>query len=174
MSKLFDASFSDKDLQMMDFLKRDPLFEKLTQRELSFFIPFLHERTYQQDEVIFFSGDPSQALYMVKSGMVSLNIDIKGNFEKLVTLRSGHVFGDNSLIENSKRIYSALVQTESCVLYVLPQINLLEVMDQRKKVRAKLMTSFAVTYNEYTSRLFRAYKNSLGFLDLNEVYIQPD
>ncbi len=172
MAKLFGTSFSDKDHQLINFLQRDRLFESLTERELSHFLPYIHERTYQLDEVIFFSGDPSQALYMVKSGMVSLNIEVKGNFEKLVTLRAGHAFGDNSLLPNTKRIYSAITCTDLAVVYVIPQINLLEIMDRHKKIKAKMMTAFGEMYNTYTTKLFRAYKNSLGFLDLNEVYVQ--
>ena len=174
MSKLFGASFTEKDHQMMSFLQRDKLFEKLTERELGHFLPFLHGRNYQKDEVVFFSGDPSQALYMVKNGMVTLNIDVKGNFEKLITLRSGQVFGDNSLIVKAKRIHSAIVTTETADLYIIPQINLIEIMDRHKKIRAKVMTAYAEAHNQYASRLFHVYKNSLGFLDLNEVYVRPE
>lgn len=172
MAKLFGASFSDKDQQLINFLQRDRLFEKLTERELSHFLPYIHERTYQLDEVVFFSGDPSQALYIVKSGMITLTIDVKGNFEKLVTLRAGHAFGDNSLLQGAKRIYSAMATTDTASVYVIPQINLLEIMDRHKKIKAKMMTAFAEMYNAYTTKLFRSYKNSLGFLDLNEVYVQ--
>lgn len=170
MIKLFKKSYTDKELQLIDFLRKDRLFEKLTDREANYFLPYMHERTYQRDEVIFFSGDPSQALYFVKSGMVTLNIDIKDNFEKLVSLRSGRAFGDNSLLAGSKRIYSAIASTDIVTVYMIPQVNLLEIMDAHKKVRAKIMTSFAETYNQYTAQLFRAYRHSLGFFDLHEVY----
>lgn len=174
MSKLFGTSYTENETRLINFLRRDRLFENLTDRELSYFIPDMHERKYVKDEVVFFSGDPSQALYLVKSGMVTLNIDVKGNFEKLLTLRAGHAFGDNSLIEGTKRIYTAIVSTDQAELYIIPQVNMIEIMDRHKRVRAKLMTTFAVTYNEYTSRLFKAYKKSIGFLDLHEVYHGED
>jgi CRP-like cAMP-binding protein len=168
--KLFGKSFTEKELQLIQFLQKDKLFEKLTERELSYFLPYLHERQYMRDEVIFFAGDPSQALYIVKSGMVTLNIDIKDNFERLVTLRSGYAFGDNSLLVGTKRIYSAIVTTEIATVYMIPQINLHEIMDGHMRIRAKIMTSFCETYNGYTAQLFKAYRKSLGFFDLHEVY----
>lgn len=170
MIKLFRKSYTDRQIRLMSFLQKDKLFERLKERELSYFLPYIHERTYYRDEVVFFAGDPSQALYMVKSGMIGLNIDIKGSFEKLITLRSGNVFGDNALLARTQRIYTAIVTTESATLFIIPQVNLLEIMDTHKGVRAKLMTSFAETYNNYTDRLFKAYKHSFGFFDLQEVY----
>ena len=168
--KLLGKSFSEQEQIQISFMRKDPLFEKLTDREISYFLPFLHERTYQRDEVVFFRDDPSQALYMVKSGMISLSIDIKNEFEKLMTLRAGHAFGDNALLKGARRIYTAIVTTESATLYLIPQINLLEIMDDHKKVRSKMMTAFAETYNEYTTNLFKAYQNNLGFFDLHQVY----
>jgi CRP/FNR family transcriptional regulator, cyclic AMP receptor protein len=174
MLRLFGKTFSSKDLQMMAFLRRDRLFEDLTDRELSHLLPNIHERTFQQDEVVFFSGDPSQAMYIVKTGMVALNIDLKDSFEKLMTVRAGKIFGDNSLLANSKRIYTAVVVSERCSLYVIPRVNLLEVMDSSPVIRAKVMTKFCENYNEYTARLFRAYRTSLGFFDLHRVYSKVD
>jgi CRP/FNR family cyclic AMP-dependent transcriptional regulator len=172
--KLLGKSFTDKELQLIQFLQKDKLFERLNERELSYFLPYLHERKYGRDEVIFFAGDPSQALYFVKSGTVTLNIDLKDNFERLMTLRAGYAFGDNSLIAGAKRIYSAISVTESSVVYVIPQVNLLEIMDNHTKIRGKVMTSFCETYNGYTTQLFKAYRKSLGFFDLNEVYSSVD
>ena len=170
MSKFFGTSYTDEEIRMMNFLKRVRLFENLTDREIHHFLSDTYERLYTLDEVVFFSGDPSQALYIVKSGMVTLNIDVKGNFEKIHTLRAGNAFGDNSLLVNSKRIYSAIISTEQAELYIIPQGHLLEVMDNHKRIQSKIMTTYAQIYNDYTASLFRAYQKSMGFLDLHELY----
>lgn len=170
MNKLFGKSYSAKEQQLIQFIQKDKLFENLTEREINYFLPYMHERTYVRDEVIFFAGDPSQALYFVKSGMVTLNIDIKDNFERLVTVRSGTAFGDNSLLTGTKRIYTSIASTETTVVYMIPQINLLEIMDSHPKIKAKIMTAFCEEYNRYTTLLFKAYRKSLGFFDLHEVY----
>jgi len=172
--KLFGKAYTEEEQELISFLQRDKLFEKLTEREINYFLPYLHERNYVRDEVIFFAGDPSQALYVVKRGMVSLNIDIKDNFEQLLSLRSGRAFGDNSLLAGSRRIYSAIVTSEMASVYVMPQVNLLEIMDSHPRVRAKIMTSFCEIYNGYTVQLFKTYKKSLGFFDLHEVYASTE
>jgi len=155
---------------MFDFLRKAELLETLTDDELSYFLPYLYLREYKKNEVVFFAGDPSYAVYMVKKGIVTLNLDIKDSFEKLMTLRNGRLFGDNAILNNTKRIYSAIVETEHAALFVMPKENLLEVLNNHPVVKAKIMTSFATTYNKYTDRLFSTYKSSLGFFDLNTVY----
>jgi len=153
-----------------NFLRKSRIFEKLTDEEMIHLIPHLYLRKYKQNEVVFFAGDPSNALYIVKSGIVTLNLDIKDSFEKLMTLRSGRVFGDNAVLEGTKRIYTAIVMTEEAQIYVIPKVNLQEVMVENPLICAKIMTAFAHMYNDYTVNLFKTYKSSLGFFDLHTVY----
>ena len=170
MLKFFKKKYSEEDLLLFNFLRKNRLFEKLSNRELSYFVPYLYLRKYRENEVVFFTKDPSQAVYILKSGIVTLNLELKDGFEKLMTLRSGRMFGDNAFISGTKRLYSAIVMTEEAEIYVIPKANLMEVMNNHAEVRAKVMTAFSEQYNEYTSNLFQTYKSSLGFFDLNTVY----
>jgi CRP/FNR family cyclic AMP-dependent transcriptional regulator len=166
----FKKRYSDEELKLFLFLNNIKHFEFLNEEELSQLIPYMYERSYMQDEVVFFRDDPSYALYIVKKGAVSLNIDMNNKFEVLTAMSKGETFGDNTLLENSKRIYSAIVTSERADLYVIPQINLLEIMASHPAIRAKIMTSFAELYNDYTSNLFNIYKSSFGFFELGSVY----
>ena len=170
MLKLFKKSYSEKDINLFSFLAKNKLFENLNYEELASFIPYMYSRVYKENEVIFFSGDPSHALYIVKSGMVSLNLELKENFEKLYHVRSGKIFGENALIQNTSRLYTAIVTTEKAELYVIPQINLLEIMDDHVELKAKLMSAFSEIHNDYMQNLFKAYKSAFGFFDLSMVY----
>ncbi len=170
MLKFFKKKYSEEDLVLFNFLRKNRLFEKLSNRELSYFAPYLYLRKYHENEVVFFTRDPSQAVYILKSGIVTLNLELKDDFEKLMTLRSGRLFGDNAFISGTKRLYTAIVMTDEADIYVIPKANLMEVMNNHSEVRAKVMTAFSEQYNEYTSNLFQTYKSSLGFFDLNTVY----
>jgi len=170
MLKIFQKKYSEEDLFLFNFLRKNRLFEKLSDDELSYLAPYLYLRKYHENEVVFFTGDPSNALYIIKSGLVALNLDVKNDFEKLETLRSGRLFGDNALLKETKRIYTAIVVTEEAELYVIPKANLMEVMNDHVEVKAKLMAAFAEMYNEYMTNLFKTYKSSLGFFDLGTVY----
>lgn len=166
----FKKKYTTTELNLFGFMSRLKHFEKLTFEEMALFAPHLYLRKYSQDEVIFFRGDPSYALYIVKSGMVSLTIDIKDRFEELTTVGSGTSFGDNSFLENTKRIYSSMIISEKAELYVIPQANIHEILESHPEVKAKIMMSFAELYNDYTDSLFKAYKSAFGFFELGMVY----
>jgi len=170
MFKLFKKTYSEKELSIFQFLSKNKLFDSLSHEELSEFIPFLHKREYKDNEVVFFSNDPSNALYIIKSGIVSLNLDVKGEFERLLILRNGKVFGDNAVIKNTKRIYTAIVNSESAELYVIPRINLQEIMENDIHIKAKLMSAIANEYDEYMQNLFKGYKDEYGFFNINMIY----
>ncbi|MFT6867053.1 MAG: CRP/FNR family cyclic AMP-dependent transcriptional regulator [Cyclobacteriaceae bacterium] len=170
MLKYFKKTYSDKEIELFDFQRKNPLLETLTDDELSKFQAYIYTRTYKENEVVFFTGDPSHALYIVRKGVVSLNLEIKGEFEKLMILRNGGVFGDNSILEKTKRIYTAIVLTDGAELMVIPKVNLVEIMEHNQTIKAKMMYSFAKMYNNYTIKLFETYKSSRGFFDLNTVY----
>lgn len=170
MQNPFKKSYSKKEIQLFRFLHRIPLFEKLNFDEMANFLPFMHLREYKQDEAVFFRGDPSHALYIVKNGAVSLHIDLKDEFEQLLTIRDDEAFGDNALLHDTIRIYHAIVKSEKANLYVIPQVNILEIFDRHPKIKAKMLESLALQYNGYTENLFKAYKSSFGFFDLSQVY----
>ncbi len=170
MLKFFKKSYSESDLELFKFLRKNPLMSSLTNEELEKFQPSIYLRVYGENEVVFFTGDPSHALYIVKKGVVSLNLEIKGEFEKLMILRNGFVFGDNSILDGARRIYSAIVHAAGTELYVIPKVNLKEVMEHDPIIKSKIMYSFANMYNGYTEKLFDTYKGSRGFFDLNTIY----
>ena len=120
---------------------------------------------------MFFRNDPSHAFYIVKSGKVSLNIDIKDKFEVLTVVSSGKGFGDNVLLDRTKRIYSAVVVSEQAEIYVIPQVNIHEIFENNVHVRAKMFTSLGELYNGYTENLFKAYRSANNFFNLAQVYV---
>jgi CRP-like cAMP-binding protein len=170
MLSLFKKRYNDAELKLFDFLSQIKIFERLTHDELQLFIPSMYLRSYKQNEVVFFSGDPSQALYIVRKGKVSLSIDVKEQFEELMMVKSGQAFGDNSLLTNAKRIYNAIVISELADIYIIPHINLMEILDAHPEVKAKMMTSMVEMYNTYTTDLFKIYKSSFGFFEIGNVY----
>lgn len=170
----FKKSYSEKELSLFRFLGQNKLFERLTYDELALFTPFMFKRSYMQDEVVFFRNDPSQALYLIAEGSISMNIDLQEKFEVLSILNKGQAFGDNALLENTSRIYTALVITEKAELYVIPQVNLLNVFENHSNVKAEVLNSLAELYNTHTTNLFNAYRSSFGFFNLGEAYLKPN
>lgn len=166
----FKKSYTIKELNLFRMLSRVKPFERLNYEELALFLPHLYLREYKLDEAVFFRNDPSNAFYIVKSGKVSLNIDINKSFEVLQVLKSGGYFGHNAFLENSIRVYSAVIVSEISELYVLPKVNIMEIFDRRARIRAKMMTSLAELYNEFNHKIFSTYRSSLGFFNLSDAY----
>ena len=170
----FKKAYGKKEKEKFEFLLKIKLFEKLVYDELDAFLPFLYQRTYKKEEAVFFRNDPSQALYILKSGKVSLNLNREDQFETLATISDGEAFGDNSLLKDTKRIYNAIVVSETAEILVVPQGNIFNIFDAKPKIKAKMLESLAEQYNRYTLNLFKAYKSSFGFFELYQAYVDEE
>ncbi|SHO64034.1 Crp/Fnr family transcriptional regulator [Algoriphagus zhangzhouensis] len=166
----FSKTYTAEDQNTFDFLRLIKFFERLRNNEMARFIPAMHQRKYYRDEVVFFSKDPSQALYLVKRGQVNLTIDVKDNFESILEVNKGEAFGENSLLENTKRTYTAIVTSEEADLIVIPHYAIQEIFDSSPKVKAKMMTSLSEYYNDNNQRLFKSYRESFGFFSLKQMF----
>lgn len=168
----FKRTYTPQELYQIEFLSSVKIFERLAPEELKLFLPYLYLRKYKENEVVFFRNDPSHAFYILKNGEVTLNIDIQDKFEVLSRITPGKGFGDNVFLKNTKRIYSAIVISEDAEIYVIPQVNILEVFEENVHIQAKMLTSLASVYNGYTENLIKAYKSSSNFFNLAQVYIE--
>jgi CRP/FNR family cyclic AMP-dependent transcriptional regulator len=155
---------------MFRFLSRIELFERLNYKEMSYFLPYFYLREYKMDEVVFFRNDPGNALYLVKSGKVSINVDIEDEFELLSIIKSGGAFGESSLLKESNRIYTSIIHSERAELYVLPKVNMHEIFQGHPQIKTKMLESLSELYNDYMVNLFKGYKSSLGLFNLSQVY----
>ena len=166
----FRKSYTNKELNIFRYLSRIKLFEHLSYKEMSLFLPYLYLREFKNNEVVFFRNDPSNALYMVKSGKVSLVIDVNEEFEQLVIVKSGEAFGENALLENTTRIHSAIIESERAELYVLPKVNIREIFENHSAISAKMFESLSELNEEFTANLFKGYQSSFGFFNLSQIF----
>lgn len=166
----FKKTYSQTEKDSISFLRQVKPFDLLSDDQLFIFLPYLYPRTYKKNEAVFFRKDPSQALYIVRWGEVSLNLDRDGQMEPLMNVTSADAFGDNCFVRDAHRIYNAIVVSEEAELFVLPQGNILEIFEAKPKIKALVLESLLTRYNDYTSRIFDAYKSSFGFFELKQAY----
>ena len=166
----FKKSYTQKELNTFRFLSRIKLFERLNYKEMSYFLPYFYLREYKMDEVVFFRNDPGNALYLVKSGKVSINIDIEEEFELLTIIKSGGSFGENALLVDSVRVYTSIIHSERAELYVLPKVNIHEIFEGHPVIKTKMLESVAELSNDYLVNLFKGYRSSLGLFNLSQVF----
>lgn len=166
----FKRSYTSKELNTFRFLSRIKLFERLNYKEMSYFLPYFYLREYKMNEVVFFRNDPANALYLVKSGKVSINVDIEEEFELLNVVKSGGAFGESALLTDSNRIYTSIIHSERAELYVLPKVNIHEIFDGHSQIRMKMIESLGELYYQYMVSLFKSYKSSIGLFDLSQIF----
>ena len=166
----FKRTFSSRELEKIKYFANLGIFQGLTYDEISLFLPYLHERQYKKDEVVFFRGDPSLALYIIKSGVISLTLDYQDDLEELTTVGTGDSLGESCMLENTDRLLNAIVFSESAEMYVIPQLNILEIFENNVSIKSKMMESLSKLYHDYNDALFEAYRKSLGFFHLPMVY----
>lgn len=166
----FKKSYTQKELNTFRFLSRIKLFERLNYKEMSYFLPYFYLREYKMDEVVFFRNDPGNALYLVKSGKVSVNIDIEDKFELLNIIKSGEAFGESALLVDSIRISTCIVHSERAELYVLPKVNIHEIFEGHPIIKTKMIESLAELANGYLVNLFKRYRSSLGLFNLSQIF----
>jgi signal-transduction protein with cAMP-binding, CBS, and nucleotidyltransferase domain len=170
MRNPFQKSYSAEDISVFSFLSGVRIFEKLNDEEKALFLPYLYLRRYNQDEVVFFRKDPSHALYVVKRGKVSISYDAGEEMEVLNQIGSSHSFGNNALINQTNRIYNAIVTSADADLYVIPHVNIMDIFTRNARIQAKMLSSLTEMYDEYTKQLFASYKSSKGFFSLDLLY----
>lgn len=166
----FKKKFTKTEHDIFLFLAKMPLFADLNYKQMAHFIPFMHERSYEKDEVVFFRNDPSQALYLIRKGEVGITIDTGESFENLNTIKAGASLGESSLLNKVKRELNAVVVSDTADFYVIPQENIFSIFEDHIKIKAKMMEALARKYNDYNSKLFKAYRSSSGFFDLQQIY----
>ncbi len=166
----FKKTYTLKEQEIFLFLTKMRIFSDLNYKQLYQFVPYMHERSYEQDEVVFFRNDPSHALYLLKKGEVSLNIDVNDTFEVLTKVKSGSSLGESCLLQGRKRQLNAFVTSERAEFYVIPQENIFSIFEDNPKVKTLMLEALAEIYNDYNAGLFKAYKSSLGFFNLKQVY----
>ena len=166
----FSRTYTAEEKEIFSFLKSLQLFSTLDFSELQAFVPHLHERTYVKDEVIYFRNDPSHALYLLRKGKVSITLDIEDKFENLAEYTGPAVFGQNCLLEGTKRSVNALVTSEKASFYVIPKDNIQNIKESNEDIKTKLMEALATLYETRISTVIKNYRTSYGLFNLGDIF----
>lgn len=107
------------DLQLVQYLKRVPLFAKLSDPELAGLAERMRQKAFKRGDTIFRKDDPGQHFYVVLEGAVKIALPGEFGQEALVALlRGGEFFGELALFDRSPRSAgaTALEDTRAALL----------------------------------------------------------
>ena len=126
-----------------EILKKVPIFEGLTHREIHNIARIAYQRYYHEGEVVIHEGDAAAGMYTIVAGTVKVTKELSdGTVIYLTTLEDGDFFGDVGLLDNSPRTATVTaIQDLKIVGFFRPE--LLHLMDSDPKLASKLTFKLA-------------------------------
>ena len=120
------------------------------------------ERSYKKGQLIFYQGDPAEALFVVIEGRVKVVVTSEdGNEMLLVSLEPMDVFGELALIDGEPRSASCETLEPTRVL-VLTRATFLEALHETPALMESLLRSLGAVLRRLTEQAA-----DLVFLDLH-------
>jgi len=126
------------------FLQKVPLFERLSESELTMVRGIGGKKTYAKDQVLFLEGDAFAGFYIVLSGTVKVfKLASDGNETILHLLKPFKSFAETPLFTTAD-VYPACAQTiEESVLYFVPKAEFKRLMEESPSLAIKISEAFA-------------------------------
>jgi CRP/FNR family transcriptional regulator, cyclic AMP receptor protein len=128
----------DEFKQKLTFLKGVSIFSDLNTRSLAEVYSIAYEKTYAKGEAVFEEGDVARALYIVKSGKIS----ILKKEKVLANLEPGEFFGEMALLEEIPRTAKA-VAVENSTLLLIYKVKFDGLLDDNPSVGVRVIRSLA-------------------------------
>jgi CRP-like cAMP-binding protein len=114
---------------MKDFLRRISLFKDLDDEQLGRLAALTEEEHHPAYKLIFREGDPVDAFYMVREGMVTVFRDVQGKPQQvLARLEEGGFFGEMGLLNDKARRYASARTAAPTVLLRVEKPDLIQVL----------------------------------------------
>lgn len=147
-------------LETREILKKVPLFEGLTEEELSALLTIVHPREYPCRVPLFHEGDPGEEFMIVVEGSVKVEVlNPEGKELTLTILKPYQFLGELALLDDLPRSASVVAMEKTRVLVIHKQ-------DFRRMLLAHPSMFFPIL--QALSRRIRALTedlSSLAFLD---------
>lgn len=160
---IFKKASSQKETTIA-ILRKVPLFEGLNKSQLHEFEKLIHRRTYEQDETIFWEGEPGVGMYIVQQGSVAIYKQTsEKEREELAILNHGEFFGELALLDESPRSATAVALQETQILGLF-RPDLMELLDRKPRIGNKFLFNLAMLIGErlkHTNEELQALWNKL-------------
>ncbi len=165
---------SDEQQDIIEILRRLPIFHGLKGAALREFERIIHRRRFKAEETIFWEGEPGVGMYVIQQGRVGIYKRVnEKDRQQLAELESGDFFGEVALLDESPRSATA-VALEDTRLLALFRPDLLELIERRPRLGNQFLFQLARVLGERlraTNRDLQELHEEL--LELNQ-RLQPD
>ena len=150
----------DSVTETKEFLSVIPLFSKISASSAQFLAESSRFLQVERGEILFFQADPSDAVYVVRTGSISIVLNnFDGRQMVINEMRDGDVFGELGILTRKARSASAVAQAPSELL-VIPRLTFLDLLDREPQ-----LTRILLEITAGRLQLSGKRENALAFLD---------
>jgi CRP/FNR family cyclic AMP-dependent transcriptional regulator len=143
---------SDTNVRKVEMLKSIPIFHELTRKEILEVDELLHERVYEQGEIIFEEGDPGHGIFIIVSGKVRADPSHKLLLNAVLDFGPGELVGELSLFDQAPRT-AKVVAVERTVTMALFQVEFSSMLLKNKSIGVKVLVEIARTLGRRARQL---------------------
>jgi uncharacterized membrane protein len=163
-----EAPATANEIDRIELLRSNPMFEGLTTDDLEPLAATLIERHLKAGEIIFHLGSTGTEMYIVADGHV--NIHLPGEGSRRVSLKDisrGEYFGELALFDDKPRSASALATTDATLLE-LARETLSSYLERRPRAAMAILQTMSERLRETNAMLSeRAAKNVVEEFEKN-------
>lgn len=126
--------------QLIENLRKVPMFAALRQDYLEMLAKLVNVRTYKKGEIIIKQGDPGTGLFIIVTGSVAITNKSRPGIPELVlaNMSKGEFFGEMSLIDGYPRSATATTTSE-CQLLELNRWVFLDVLRREPNIAVAML-----------------------------------
>ena len=132
--------YNQADENTINVIRKIPIFEDLSGKDLREIERILHHRLYKKDELIFRQGDAGVGMYIIEKGEVAIRLEPAGIV--VAELSNGEFFGELALLDDSPRSASAVAKTD-CKMLGFFQPDLFGVIERNPRLGIKIVLRLA-------------------------------
>jgi CRP-like cAMP-binding protein len=132
-------------MNIITTLRVSDLTHRLTDAELEALAGLFRCRHIKRDEIIFREGEPSEELYIIAKGRVSVliySVSLPGKCEKIATLRDNEIFGEFAFIDGSPRSATVVAEEDTDLIFV-DNVALFRFLDENEHIGYLIMRNIA-------------------------------
>lgn len=139
--------------QLLDFLRRVPLFVSLTDEERESIAGVMSHRMMKKRSILFYEGEPCTAIYLLEQGRVKVYKTTEDGREQIVNvLQEGDLFPHVGMFGGSP--YPATAETlEDAVLYSINVQELTRMLESNSALCIRLLQILESKIRELQRRL---------------------
>ena len=148
LEALWTNLFNKQHLNIRDYLKKVPVFNDITERDLKRIERYVIRRKFLTNEYIFREMEPGAGMYIIVSGEVKIQLENGKQIKELACLKEGDFFGEMALLDESPRSASALAVSDKVELVSFFRGDLLKVIEEYPNIACKILWNIGSVISE--------------------------